>query len=292
LIDQYLYNHEIGSLFPYLKRFDDDGFHTKQQFTSICKHHNVPVVDILATCSQGKLMDNNGDELSSLPDWDIFVKPSKGSLGERTSRWKYVGGNQFENSDGTIVTRVWLTRLLQELSRQETYLIQPILANHPEIADLSKGALSTIRFVSGRRPAGEVESIAATFKMPVGKTIISTNGLNSPVDLNTGTLGRAISYHPLCPGYAAHPDTGATIPGRTLPNWTEVNELVQKAHTCFPEYTFLGWDVGLTPAGPIFLEANRIWDAYTVQKPQGMPLGKTPFVDICLEHIRELENEN
>jgi hypothetical protein len=288
LIDQYFYNHEIGSLFPYLNRFNEEGFQTKQHFTSVCKQHKVPVVEILATCFQGELLGSNGDQFATLPDWDIFVKPAKGSRGEGISRWKYVGENQFENYDGTIVTRTWLTRLLQELSLRETYLIQPALNNHPDIADLSTGALSTIRFVSGRRPAGEVESIAATFKMPVGETAISTNGLNSPVDLNTGTLSRAISYRLLCPGYDVHPDTGATILGRTLPNWAEVLELVQKAHDCFPEKVFIGWDIGLTPSGPILLEGNLFWDVFTVQKPQGVPLGKTQFVDICLECIREL----
>ena len=107
-----------------------------------------------------------------------------------------------------------LIALINERARQETYLIQPLVANHPDVSDLSRGALSTVRIVTGVNPDGSVKCIAATYKLPRRTAITSTHGLNSPIDLQTGELGRAVTYRPLCPGYDQRPHTGARITGR------------------------------------------------------------------------------
>ena len=124
--------------------------------------------------------------------------------------------------------------LIKERSRQETYLIQPLIANHPNVVDLSNSALSTVRIVTGVYPDGGVQCIAATYKLPLRSAITNTHGLNCPIDLHTG----------------------ARITGRRLPDWAEAMELVQKPHQVFLDYMFLGWDIALTPDGPLLLEGN------------------------------------
>jgi hypothetical protein len=85
---------------------------------------------------------------------------------------------------------------------------------------------------------------------------MKAGGLISSVDLDSGRLGVG------CLGYgggdhAQHPVTGATIEGRQLPDWLAACSLVIRAHAqAFHEYVIIGWDVALTPDGPLLIEGN------------------------------------
>ena len=163
--------------------------------------------------------------------------------------------------------------------------MQPRLTNHPDLAEVTNGALATARMLTGRLPDGEIVLIVATFNMPFRQAITSTFGLHSAIDLKTGQLGKGYRYRLLCPGFDAHPGTGAPIIGRMLPDWAEAIALARQAHRVFAATVFLGWDIAFTAAGPVVLEGNSGWDVPTVQMPQRTPLGQTRFVEVCLAHM-------
>ena len=100
--------------------------------------------------------------------------------------------------------------------------MQSFLHNHPELADLSADALSSLRVLTGLKPNGQVEVIAATLKMPFRtQQIHSTISLNSAVDLESGMLGRGFRYRAYCRGYDRHPLSDAQLSGRILPDWKQ-----------------------------------------------------------------------
>ena len=45
--------------------------------------------------------------------------------------------------------------------------------------------------------------------------------------------------------------------GREIPYWEKVLELCQQAAAIIPEIAFIGWDVAITPSGPILIEGNH-----------------------------------
>jgi len=275
-IDAYFHQYEAGALLPYLNQdhhhpaIDDKG-----AFAELCAQQHLPTVAVLGVCEAGRCT------------WqapvveDIFVKPRRGARGEGALRWRKVADSQYQDQAGIVRTWPAVVKELEKVSQQQAYLIQPCLANHPVITALSPDALATARIVTGRTPTGGIEAVVATFKMAWQPSIINTHGLNSPIALRTGQLGRAYSYHPVCPGYDRHPVTGAVITGVTLPDWLAALTLAQRAHEQVPGYVFLGWDVACTPQGPVLLEGNAGWDVVTVQKPQGIPLAHTRFAEIC-----------
>jgi len=53
-----------------------------------------------------------------------------------------------------------------------------------------------------------------------------------------------------------HPVSGLSLPGFELPFWQDVIVAAKKAHGLFPHIGVLGWDVGISAAGPVILEAN------------------------------------
>jgi hypothetical protein len=56
--------------------------------------------------------------------------------------------------------------------------------------------------------------------------------------------------------YRNHPETGKTIQGFKIPYWEEMIELVEKASKVVSEVGYIGWDVAITPNGPILIEGN------------------------------------
>ena len=282
----YVHNHERASLSGYLDKYvRTDAIHDKELFGRECVRHDLPTVPILAVCRDGQMHVVGEATGNSLPPIDVFVKPARGYRGENVQSWRYVGGGRYATNPGNDLPVAELIAELCEVSSEKTYLIQPCLENHVQIADLSNGSLATVRMVTGRYPSGAVELIAATWKMPIGQAITSTHGLKSPVDLATGTLGSACRYQAVDRLYKTHPLTGATITGRSLPDWTCAVRLAKSAHATFPHHAFFGWDIALTAAGPLLLEGNLGWDVVTVQKPQRLTLGQTEFIDVCLAHL-------
>src|SRR4029434_183256 len=107
--------------------------------------------------------------------------------------WQWVGNGRFRGPDGTIVDSQSLIAHLARRSRGTGRLIQPRIKNHPSIADLSNGALSTVRVLTCLNELGVPEIAGASFRMAVGRnrTVdnIHAGGIAAAVDFETGRLG-------------------------------------------------------------------------------------------------------
>ena len=69
--------------------------------------------------------------------------------------------------------------------------------------------------------------------------------------------------------FEEHPDTGCRIKGREVPLFDEAVALVLKASQAFGFMATIGWDVGLTPDGPVIIEGNPFWDSRDLQDKIG-----------------------
>ena len=63
--------------------------------------------------------------------------------------------------------------------------------------------------------------------------------------------------------------------GTKIPFWDEVKKLATYTHERIPELFTIGWDVVITPNGPMLLEGNDGWDPYLSQTPFGYGLRNT-----------------
>jgi hypothetical protein len=254
----------------------------KKVFADFCDKHQLATPPILALLqNEGNKQQSNRFSLKE-PGHSIFVKPRHGARGEGCTLWQYRGSSRYSLSNGIQLTWSEVASSLEQHAEFCDLIVQPLLKNHTAIKDLSLNALSCIRLLTSLTPEGKTEAIAATFKMPLRQNqIISNHGLNSPIDLQHGTLGPAVRYRPLTATFDQHPETEEQITGKVLPYWQESLALALRAHEKLQNYVFIGWDLVLTPAGPMLLEGNAGWDSLIVQKPQQLPLGQTRFVDIC-----------
>ena len=62
-----------------------------------------------------------------------------------------------------------------------------------------------------------------------------------------------------------HPDSHIPFLGREIPFYREAAGLAMSAHRLFPSLRTVGWDVAVTPDGPVLIEGNHNWDMEMLQ---------------------------
>jgi len=88
--------------------------------------------------------------------------------------------------------------------------------------------------------------------------------------------------------FVRHPRTDEAVQDFVLPFWNETVALCRTAHTGLGStFPTVGWDVAVTPQGPVLVEMNVQW-----MRPTGVPgeafTGETAYVDCLLAHIGRL----
>jgi hypothetical protein len=141
-------------------------------------------------------------------------------------------------------------------------LVQERIVQHADISRIYPGSLNTVRVLAVRLPghgpvlAAAVHRWGAAGTGPVDN--ISSGGLCSRVDLETGRLGPAIG-RPRArhrPEFDQHPDTGVQITGVLVPEWKAVRDLALELMNAFPEVSHVGWDLAVSDRGVQVIEGN------------------------------------
>ncbi len=268
----------------------------KVLFSRRCQEFGIPAVPTLLVFEKGKIAFSDGARLS-LPKSDLFVKYLRGTGGKGALRWDYSESKGYIGPDGIVQSENQFIEHLTSLSllSERGFLVQPRVRNHPAIADLSNGALATVRIMTCRNERGEYEVTNAAFRMAQGRNEVVDNfhagGIVAKVDISSGELGRATDGGmPFRPGTGwcdRHPDTGALIAGRRLPFWSDMTELVRRAHTvAFSDQVVVGWDVALIATGPCLVEANKGSDVDLIQRSHEEPLGSSRLGELLAYNLR------
>ena len=155
----------------------------------------------------------------------------------------------------------------------EDLIFQPVILQHPVMRALSPGAVSTVR-IDTLRVDGEVVINVAVLRLGHGGRIVDNaaeGGMVVPIDLRTGRLGRHARFKPKhsTARISRHPDTGIAFASVEIPFWGEVLEMVRIGAEVLAPMTTLGWDLAITPDGPVVIETNTAWDldVYQLCKP-------------------------
>ena len=151
-----------------------------------------------------------------------------------------------------------------------TWLVQERLRSHPALAGLAgAGTLHCARIVTLVDRAGRVHELWAAVKLGVSGAAadnfhggVTGNGL-CLVELEEGRVGPFIAARPDGCGFVRSPAVpgGRRVEGLVLPHWQDARALVRRAAAGFLPLITLGWDVALTPAGPVLVECNTRWGA-------------------------------
>jgi hypothetical protein len=278
-------------VFPTLREPVDETieFDDKCLFAKLCRSRVLPTVPVLAVAADGEWRWQEADDL---PASDLFVKPVDGCGGKGAERWD-CRGDRYEGKDGSVVTRPELIDLLTIRGCARALVVQPRVTNHLAMSALSNGALCTMRLLTCLEEHGAPEIMGAVCRMAVGKNRTVDNfhagGIASQIDLGSGKLSKATDLGLMASvGWLdAHPDTGAVITGRSIPDWPSVCALALRAHRAFSNHILVGWDIALLEDGPCLVEGNGGPDVDLMQRHRSHGLMEERFAELLAWHLRQ-----
>lgn len=142
------------------------------------------------------------------------------------------------------------------------YLVETIVTNHDTIANIHPWSLNTCRMVTIQTPNGAFELLWAALRVGCNHSSVDNwHAGGAAIEISpSGTLGKYDGRNRF-----QHPTTHVIYEGLQLPYWKESVNLVKKAHSYFPDMKGIGWDVAITPAGPIIIEGNVWFDCAIMQ---------------------------
>jgi hypothetical protein len=273
------------AVFPLLKRRKGSPLNQKDRFAAYCAERGIRCVKTVAQLDGAR-------PSAPLPEADLFVKPSGGRGGKGAERWDLVTPDRFAGPEGEQLTGEELLMRLVERSRDTRLIVQPRLEAHPALADLTTGALPTIRIVTCLDEHEAPEVIGAVFRMSIGDNRTVDNfhagGIAANVDLHTAKLSRATNMgsDARLGWVSKHPNTGAQIEGRALPLWEETKHLAIAAHREFSDRVVIGWDIAILEDGPIVIEGNGNSDMDILQRFMRIGLKEHRFGELLAYHLR------
>lgn len=149
-------------------------------------------------------------------------------------------------------------------------LVQPLLRAHGSLQDLTgREQVQSLRVCTTVSNEGAATIHFVFLKLLAGTNMQDnfaqgTNGnMLAYMDKQSGRIHRVIcrdTESGLMRIKDRHPDTQIPFAGFEVPFWQEACDLAVRAAKTFRETRAVGWDIGLTPEGPLLLEGNGTWD--------------------------------
>jgi hypothetical protein len=236
----------------------------KLLFARVAASLNIPTPRVYAVLDAKSIawLDRNATEplealtADSTLSLDGFCKPLLGIQG-----------------DGAFALRVDRGRLLvsgKEIALDELRnmldsrcLLQHRIEQHPAVSALHASSINTVRLITFCRH-GRVTLFSAASRIGThGKSVDNwaAGGLIVRIDPQSGELRGEGFFKP---GYGGrvtiHPDSNIRFEGYAIPYFREAVAMVARMHEGLPGIHSIGWDVAISPDGPVIIEGNDDWE--------------------------------
>lgn len=285
------------------KLWDSEQLHTsktirtlenKVEFNNFCVKNNIPTPYLLMyNDKKSFFVDNNDIKIITKDDFiellkkvitkneenNIFMKPMDGIQGKGCYR---ININDLDNKEKT-----------EELFKNilsSNYIVQDTIKQHPAIDRINPYSINTIRVDTFIKQDGTVEILSALMRFGRKGSVVdnasSSGGFFIPLDLKKQELqgfGRQFLNMGSKRIYK-HPDTKIELAGYKIPYIEEVKQLVKQTALLLGD-RLTGWDIALTPDGPIVIEGNHNYHIAMQEIAYGGYRSHPVFKDILEEYI-------
>jgi hypothetical protein len=137
-------------------------------------------------------------------------------------------------------------------------LIEEVIVQHPDLAAVCPGTVNTTRitaFFDGERT--HILAMAQKFGRGAVSDQMTFGGFYTMLDENGHAVGPGYDSHGHV--HEKHPDSGFEIGDFQLPMMDDVRAFIDRVARVVPQVQYVGWDVVVTPDGPVLVEGN--WGA-------------------------------
>lgn len=204
---------------------------------------------------------NTREALKKLPNGKFFIKPQNDSLG-RGAIVLIKKENEF-NFTHVVRGTIDLEKFL-EITKNRAFFIQDYIEQHEALKALNPSSLNTIRIITtkfNKKP----QILCAGLRIGKNsKTIVdnvSKGGCLVGIDEKTGKLQK-YGFFSDKRAITKHPESKIKFEGYQVPFWKECVQAAKKLQAMSPGYTSVGWDIAITPKGPILIEGNATWGEF------------------------------
>lgn len=256
-----------------------------------CRAHGLPSPPILIHVQRGDFNWLEAAKECEI-DCDLFIKPRDARSTRKILWLRRIDSFRWRTNRGEIWTRDHLFEHLRRQSRHRDMLVQPLLTNGPQVADLADQSLIAIRVITCMDASGIPVVTHAMLRVlsrlePLWR---SRRELGARIDLQTGRLGPLCNDKDLWPGCWSdrHPVTDARVTGRVLESWPEIRALAMAAHRVFCDRMLIGWDIAITPSGPVLLQGNAYPDVHFLQRVHDQPIGFSSLGPLLLRALDQV----
>lgn len=218
----------------------------KLLFFQYMKSHSLPVPEVFAFIRDGMVFNLNFEEISFddlKEENDYFLKDQGG---ECASYVKHI-----KNYDQ-------LNSLRSEIAKG-SYILQRRVIQSSEMNVLNPHAINTLRIVTINKN-GHCYVLTSLLRVGTAKTGNVDNwaagGL--AIGIQPNAYLKEYGFYKPVHGLkeSVHPDTGIKFTEFKVPEYEEACKLACHAHKVFFNVRAIGWDVAVTPDGPVFIEGN------------------------------------
>ena len=255
----------------------------EQRATYITRQVNNKLVALLNDREYYHLFDNKKDFYSTFSDclgrdWLDFTKAGEEDFARFLQGREEIMVKPDAESGGKGVEKLRVgdypspQALYRKLKGDNIGVVEDVIVQNQEMARLNPSCLNTLRIVTILN--GQGPHIVYAFvrignsDRPVDN--LHSGGMFAPIDLDTGKIS-APGYDKNQRTFETHPLTGVKLVGFQIPYWEESKALCLKAATRVPQMRYIGWDVGLTDQGPLFVEGNNLPGYDILQMPPHTP---------------------
>lgn len=136
------------------------------------------------------------------------------------------------------------------------YMLEDWINQHEVLSNIYPNAVNCLRIITvfdGVK--NNLLTGGVTFDTETEIANGSQPSIIAPVDMQTGKIYKpAATFFSEC--YDKHPTTNSQILGVQLPYWDEIKDMLNMAGRIVKNVRYIGWDVAITPDGPVIIEAN------------------------------------
>ncbi len=150
-----------------------------------------------------------------------------------------------------------IAALRADLEKKGQTILDEFLVQHPDMSALYPDAVNTVRLITFLDGKGEVHLLASVLRIGNGDVIdnFASGGMFTMLDEHGVALYPGVDKHSNV--YATHPKTGVPIAGFQVPLYDRVVEVTKDLARRTPEAPYVGWDLAITPDGPVVIEGNH-----------------------------------
>lgn len=164
--------------------------------------------------------------------------------------------------------------------------VEEVLKQHDALNTLYPHAINSLRIVTLVDDEGKPNCVYAVVKMGnEGKFVdnMENSGLACPLDRETGKIC-GVAHTSKLINFDTHPYTNVKLLGYEIPYLKEAVDLCLEAAMVIPQFRYIGWDVCITPDGPVIIEGNDYPGYDFWQLPEHTP-DKTGLIPYFKEKV-------